>query len=763
MLGKGSIIGNYEIVEPIAAGGMGVVFHARHRFLHKDVAIKELSSHLAINERVRARFQQEAYVQSKLEHPGVVNVHDFLMEQDSLAIVMELVSGPSLEQVIQHERPMPWSGPETMAVMGPVIRAIAHAHELGVVHRDLKPPNVLLDRARGPEWPGRPCITDFGLAKILQSGGGLTQVGTMMGTVPYMAPEQFRGQLDADARADVFALGMLLWRLLTGRLPVNPDDMVEVADVYTGSQSIEKLADLRPDIPSNLSDIVACALSVDAASRPPSAAALESLLAGCDMAAIPRGANPPPPAAGGGGVAADLGPAPISVNGTTTASGSYEEVPRTPVIPVSSPSPMFGASIPPMPGGPGPAGETSDPDHDATIKDRMPEARVHPSQAPSNGPAAPVGGHGDVRHGAGASGGAGGSAPGGASAPPSTPPSVSSALTPFGQTPEAQAPTRLSEPPASLPPAPPSTDVSVEIIDEPEGPARRSKAWLLIPIGILGFAGLVFIGLFIVLGALIGRSASNDGPAPGSGEAAAVTEYSDERDDGSPDTELETQAPPEDVSLDAAGDAEEEDESGDQRVRISHRTPQDAFEVGGAFEVSARTQGADRCEVLLDWWGDDGSEGSLELERKTGHSYKGTLTLGKEHSPEFAYRLRTTECGEAFSPSEDGRHTVAVDRPEPTGPIDISHSPPGTMIVGDKHRFVATTPGNSDCELFFAWWKKGSSDRHSHSMSRSGETHTYPITITSDHLGGFEYSIVATSCGAAKWPKSAESQRVDVF
>lgn len=736
MLGKGSTIGNYEIIRPIAAGGMGVVFHARHRFLHKDVAIKELSSHLAINERVRARFQQEAYVQSKLEHPGVVNVHDFLMEQDSLAIVMELVNGPSLEQVLQHERPMPWSGPEAMAVMGPVIRAIAHAHELGVVHRDLKPPNVLLDRSKGPDWPGRPCITDFGLAKILQSGGGLTQVGTMMGTVPYMAPEQFRGQLDADARADVFALGMLLWRLLTGRLPVNPDDMVEVADVYTGSQPIEKLAELRPDVPSNLSDIVEIALSVDPASRPPSAAALEDLLAGCDMTAIPRGVAPASPEAGDGGVAADAGPAPVSFDGTTTASGSFEEVPRTPVISTSAPGPVSLTSIPPMPGGSEPAAHASDPDLDKTILDRRPAAGAEQrGEDPVSGLA---------------------------SSPPSTPPSVSAALTPFSQTPEAQAPTRLSEPPASLPPAPPSSDVSVEIIDEPRGPARRGKAWLLIPIGILGFAGLVFLGLFIVLGAVIGSTAGSGGSKGAPEEVAAVTDSSDELDGDKRAAEPETAAPETEPS-DAAPDVEGDADSGEERVRISHRTPQGPFEVGGAFEVAGRTQGADRCEVVLDWWGDGGAEGSLELQRVTGHSYKGKLSLGKEHAPEFDYRLRTTECAEAFAPSEDGRYSVVVDRPEPTGPVEISHTPPGTMIVGDKHRFVVTTPGKSDCELFFAWWKKGSSDRHSHSMSQSGESHTYSLTITSAHLGGFEYSIVATGCGAGKWPANKDSRRVDVF
>jgi len=173
MLQSGAQFDRYDILGPIAAGGMGVVYRARHRLLQTEVAIKVLSSHLSLDERVRTRFAQEAYVQAQLEHPGIVAVQDFVDHEGQLAIVMRLVQGPSLEQVMGQELPGPWPVERVRQVMLPVLEAVAYAHQRGIVHRDLKPGNILLDRKDGGF--GVPKVTDFGLAKILASEGGLEQ------------------------------------------------------------------------------------------------------------------------------------------------------------------------------------------------------------------------------------------------------------------------------------------------------------------------------------------------------------------------------------------------------------------------------------------------------------------------------------------------------------------------------------------------------------------------------------------------------------
>ena len=268
MFKPGTVIDRYEIVEPIAGGGMGVVYRARHTLLGTEVALKVLLANFTLSEKVRTRFQQEAYVQANLKHPSIVNVTDMVVGEENLAIVMELVDGPSLEQVLAEERSGPWTLEQTMVVMKPVLDAVAHAHARGVVHRDIKPGNVLLDRSAGVKGVGTPKVSDFGLAKILSSEVAMTKTGARMGTVPYMAPEQFRGSKEIDACTDVYALGMMLWRLLAGRLPVEPDDFVAATELYTGRSEMPLLSDVVSTIPKTVSEVVRAALSVDPSDRP---------------------------------------------------------------------------------------------------------------------------------------------------------------------------------------------------------------------------------------------------------------------------------------------------------------------------------------------------------------------------------------------------------------------------------------------------------------------------------------------------------------
>lgn len=264
MLAPGSSIGNYTVVRHLASGGMGVIYEARHATLTQPVAIKVLASNLVASASLRERFKQEALTQGHLIHPNIVRVTDFV-EGDDAAIVMELVRGPSLARLIETIRPVPWAESEVLGMLVPVMEAMAFAHENGVVHRDLKPENILVDL--GGTRPV-PKISDFGIAKALDVQGVVTQAGTIMGTRPFMSPEQFRGSTDIDARADVFALGMILWFLLAGRLPVDPQNMVQVADLYTGRLKVPEIQNESP-VSDAVAGLVMRAIALDADERHP--------------------------------------------------------------------------------------------------------------------------------------------------------------------------------------------------------------------------------------------------------------------------------------------------------------------------------------------------------------------------------------------------------------------------------------------------------------------------------------------------------------
>ena len=165
MLPPGTRLGSYEIVQSIAAGGMGVVYKAKHVAFGEQVAIKVLLPNLAIKEKIRHRFLQEAHVQRQLSHANIVQVQDVLEQDGQLAMVMEFIEGPTLAEWIE-DNPGPQSESVVLQLMNPIVNAIAHAHARKVVHRDLKPANVIL--AKGPDGDWIPKLTDFGLVKVLE-------------------------------------------------------------------------------------------------------------------------------------------------------------------------------------------------------------------------------------------------------------------------------------------------------------------------------------------------------------------------------------------------------------------------------------------------------------------------------------------------------------------------------------------------------------------------------------------------------------------
>lgn len=209
--GKKGEFGDYELIEEIARGGMGVVYRARHIRLNRTVALKMILTGQLANETEVERFYSEARAAANLDHPGILPVYEINQLEDQHFFTMALAEGGSLADVLREG---PTSPKRAAELVSEVAAAVQHAHENGIVHRDLKPANILLDSH------GRPKVTDFGLAKQVDGDSHMTATGQILGTPSYMPPEQAKGDLTAvDARSDVYALGAVLYALLTGRPP----------------------------------------------------------------------------------------------------------------------------------------------------------------------------------------------------------------------------------------------------------------------------------------------------------------------------------------------------------------------------------------------------------------------------------------------------------------------------------------------------------------------------------------------------------------
>ncbi len=233
-----------EQFELIGRGGMGAVYKARHRKLERPVAVKVLNPVLSGDASFAERFAREARTLAQLDHPNVVRVYDFGNRDDLYYLIMELVDGVSLRQTIENGKIEP---PEALTMVPPICEALQYAHNKGVVHRDIKPENILVDRN------GSIKIADFGLAKIVgrETEQRLTRTQQIMGTPNYMAPEQIENPGQVDHRADIFALGVVFYELLTGGLPVGrfppPSKKVQV-DVRLDDvvlRTLEKEPNLR--------------------------------------------------------------------------------------------------------------------------------------------------------------------------------------------------------------------------------------------------------------------------------------------------------------------------------------------------------------------------------------------------------------------------------------------------------------------------------------------------------------------------------------
>lgn len=282
----GDRIDRYELMSPIGRGGVGAVYRVRHVLLGSEHALKVLLIDAATR---RARLMREGRLQANLRHPNLVPVTDLVVQEGLLALVMDLVRGPSVEGLRSQQLTVP----EIDALAAGVLSGAAVMHQHGTVHRDLKPANVLVEVVDGRV---NALITDLGIAKLLLddgaalSGGGepITRSGLMLGTPGYMAPEQYRSARRVDARADVFSLGALLFRLAAGTSAFPARSWAEAYE--RASKGIRQpLSALRPDAPARWSQAIDAALRPDPEGRPADAAALRTLwLEESDPARIAR-------------------------------------------------------------------------------------------------------------------------------------------------------------------------------------------------------------------------------------------------------------------------------------------------------------------------------------------------------------------------------------------------------------------------------------------------------------------------------------------
>ncbi|HVF40928.1 MAG TPA: protein kinase [Gemmatimonadaceae bacterium] len=284
-LEPGHKLGRYRLLELIGEGGMGQVWKAHDDNLDRDVAIKMLLRGTLGHATRRERFRREALVLSRLSHPGVATIFDFDVQDGFDFLVMEYVAGGTLESVVT-------AGPlslEKILTMGASIAdALDNAHRQGILHRDLKPGNIVLT------GEGHPKILDFGLAVLLsgtKESGRLTQPGMVVGSLPYMAPEQLFGEAD-DARTDIYALGVLLFEMTTGKQPFvksRPESLM-FAIINNAAPSVQSL---RPDAPDALDRLITECLRKQPDQRPASAAVVAQTLRGI-RDGVPTGALPIP-------------------------------------------------------------------------------------------------------------------------------------------------------------------------------------------------------------------------------------------------------------------------------------------------------------------------------------------------------------------------------------------------------------------------------------------------------------------------------------
>jgi serine/threonine-protein kinase len=323
----------YTIEGEIGRGGMGVVFRARDERLQRRVAIKVLPPELAFQKDIRERFTREAQTAARLSHPHIVPIHDVGEGSSLVYFVMGYVEGESLGARIKRRGKLPPE--EARRIMKETADALSAAHGLSVIHRDIKPDNILLEGTRG-----RVMVTDFGIAKAVSgtSGATLTGVGVAIGTPQFMSPEQAAGEREIDGRSDLYSLGVVSYQMLTGELPFNAPTVAGIL-MKQITEPAPILHTVRSDVPEDLSLAVARCLEKDPENRWPTADALRRALesrtvTGYRPTSTGIRAARNPTTARSGGTSTSTRPRPTPTDrGRTARAGGLPPVARPPLAP----------------------------------------------------------------------------------------------------------------------------------------------------------------------------------------------------------------------------------------------------------------------------------------------------------------------------------------------------------------------------------------------------------------------------------------------
>lgn len=353
---SGRSLGRYQVLERLGRGGMAEVYRAYQPSLDRFVAIKVIYPHLATDTRLQERFGREARAVAALHHPNIVQVYDFDMQGDKAFMAMEFISGPTLKAAIANLRlrgrllPLPIVG----QIIGQLAEALAYAHEQRVIHRDVKPANVLLRRRGRREagqqpgahplppltdeeidellltlGPSSVVLTDFGVARVLSESIEQTAAGTILGSPAYMAPEQGRGERVGPA-SDIYSLGVVLYELVTGRVPFDADTPFAILIKHTQAPLPPPRA-FRPDLPETLERALLKALAKDPAERFLDAAAFGAAVR--EACGVPTA-----------GLRLDAAPAPLP----GTPDGPTQAVDELQAIGVATPAPEPQRDAPPV-------------------------------------------------------------------------------------------------------------------------------------------------------------------------------------------------------------------------------------------------------------------------------------------------------------------------------------------------------------------------------------------------------------------------------
>jgi serine/threonine-protein kinase len=338
MMASGILSGRYEIGDRLGSGGMSSVHQATDLILERTVAVKILAEHLSDDERFVERFRREALAVAKLIHPNIVQVYDTGIDEGRHYIVMEYVQGRSGAQILQKQRPL--DGETTAEIGAQACSGLDYAHRRGIIHRDVKPGNLMI--VGGPVGGGEMTVklTDFGIARAVEQTR-ITQVGSVVGTAAYLSPEQVRGE-EATPATDVYALGVVLYQFLTGRLPYEGSSLAELAVRQQNERPLPPSA-YNDEVPEMLGAAVLRALEGDPARRYASAGelagGLQLGLQGEDVT-LPLGEATTPTRVLGSETATRHLDRTAQTGYRPAPSQTRRPVPRTPLPPPPAPAPV---------------------------------------------------------------------------------------------------------------------------------------------------------------------------------------------------------------------------------------------------------------------------------------------------------------------------------------------------------------------------------------------------------------------------------------